>query len=228
MRRYVGVSLNDFERWIMKTKMITIVTLLKLICLPLFSNEAQVSEPYRSIVDLPFDPHGWFGNAQQLDKFLQGKNIKTVIEVGSWLGASTRYIAASMADDGVLYAIDTWLGSPQEAVHLQDSRLPYLYQLFLSNIKHAGLCHKVVPIRMTSQEASNALNVKADLIYLDGAHDTQSVCNDILSWYPHLNPYGIICGDDWKWHSVRVAVSHCAGILNKTIRVDDNLWWYEN
>lgn len=188
--------------------------------------EEQMPEPYRSIVDLPFDSHGWFGNAEPLQRFLQARPAKTVIEVGSWLGCSTRFIATILPEDGIVYAVDTWAGSSQEAVHMKDPRLPHLYQLFLSNVKHAKLTHKIVPVRMNSVEAAAALNVKADLIYLDGAHDTQSVSDDIFAWYPHLSPGGILCGDDWTWPSVRVAVVHGATVLNKKIYAEGNFWIY--
>ena len=80
---------------------------------------------------------------------------------------------------------------------------------------------------MNSVEASKALNVKADLIYIDGAHDTFSVTNDILSWYPHLEEGGIMCGDDWWWDSVRVAVVECAKQFGKKVNYVGNFWWYE-
>ena len=163
----------------------------------------SIPEPYRSIVDLPFDGHGWFINQNQLQTILSSRKPVIVIEIGSWLGCSTRFIAEKMPDNGVLYAVDTWKGSSNEQAHLQDPRLPHLYQLFLSNVKHAGLAHKIIPIRMDSIEAAKALNVKADLIYIDAAHDTESVKKDILNWFPHLNRGGLLCGDDWGWESVK-------------------------
>ena len=191
------------------------------------SKQEEMPEPYRSIVDLPFDDHGWFYNGDQLKPILEARSPKIVIEIGSWLGLSTRFIASLLKNDGKLYAIDTWKGSPREAVHMIDPRLPYLYQLFLSNIKHANLTSKIIPIRMDSAEASAALNVKADLIYLDGAHDTHSVINDIMNWHPHLNEEGLLCGDDWKWETVKRAVEHCAELLNKKVQAEDSFWWYE-
>ncbi len=188
---------------------------------------AGMPEPYKSIKILPFDGHGWFGNADQLDMFLKNRDIRSVIEVGSWLGLSTRYIASSIAKDGVLYAVDTWAGSPQEAVHLQDHRLPFLYQQFLSNVVHAGLTDKIIPIRMNSVEAAKALNIKATLIYLDASHDTQSVLTDIAVWFPHLEEGGVMCGDDWTWETVRIAVVQMAKRLGKTVHASGNFWWYE-
>ena len=196
----------------------------------LFGAFAQLNavEPYDSIDDLPFDGHGWFSNKAPLEKVMNEKQPKIVIEIGSWLGSSTRFLAEKIVEGGKVYAIDTWRGSPGEAIHLQDSRLPYLYQLFLSNVKHAGLTHQIIPIRMESLEAAQALNVMADLIYIDASHDTASVIADIMHWQSHLNPDGIMCGDDWLWGSVRNAVEQCAVSLDKKIYAEGNFWCYLN
>lgn len=188
---------------------------------------SDLPEPYQSNVDLPFDGHGWFMNAEQLQVQLSKKPAKVVIEVGSWLGCSTRFIASAIPDGGVVYAVDTWLGSSDESLHLQDPRLPYLYQQFLSNVKHAGLTSKIIPVRMRSLEAASGINVKADLIYIDAGHDTASVFQDIMAWYPHLNQGGIMCGDDWGWLTVQSAVIMGANQLGKRVCASGNFWWYE-
>lgn len=187
----------------------------------------EMPEPYRSIHVLPFDGQGWFGNDAPLKNIIHGLPIKTIVEVGSWLGCSTRFFASELPDDGKVYAVDTWLGSEEEILHQTDPRLPYLYQQFLSNVIHAGLTDKIIPVRMKSLEAAKALHVTADLIYLDGAHDTISVYNDILAWYPHLSQHGLMCGDDWMWESVAIAVRHAALLLNKKVHSCANFWWYE-
>lgn len=200
--------------------------IISLFCLFTSTLIAEMPEPYASIKDLPFDDHGWFENADQLNAVITNLQPTTIIEIGSWLGRSTRYIAGLLPENGKLYAVDTWLGSSSENQHMTDKRLTYLYQLFLSNVKHAGLTNKIVPVRMDSIEASNALNVKADLIYIDGAHDTASVKADILAWLKHLSPDGVMCGDDWKWATVREAVIHCSLVLNKKIYGEGNFWMY--
>jgi hypothetical protein len=192
---------------------------------PILLFAQDIPEPYKSINDLPFDPYGFFVNHGQISDLLNEKQPKVIIEIGSWMGSSTRYIASNMPEDGILYAIDTWAGTPEEvAAHMQDPRLPYLYQLFLSNVKHEGLTHKIIPIRMRSTEAAKALNVKADVIYLDAAHDTKSVVEDIFAWYPHLNEDGVFCGDDFSFLSVRDALDYCSQILNKRIWAHGNFW----
>ena len=130
----------------------------------LYADGQGMSEPYCYTNDLEFDDHGWFFNEKQLESCIREKNPMVVIEVGSWLGASTRFIGSRLPEGGKLYAVDTWLGSPSETVHTKDPRLPFLYQLFLSNVKHACLTEVIVPVRMNSLEASKALVVNADLI----------------------------------------------------------------
>lgn len=191
----------------------------------LFSKD--LPEPYKSINVLPYDDHGWFSNDKPLQDLITLHNPQVVIEVGAWLGKSTRFIASSLSENAVVYAIDTWAGTTNEAVHMQDPRLPYLYQLFLSNTIHANLTDKIIPIRMKSEEAAIALNTKADLIYIDAGHDTESVYNDIIAWNQHLNEGGVLCGDDWSWKSVVKAVKKGAKTLNKQIRNSGNFWWYE-
>jgi hypothetical protein len=198
-------------------------TILFFICITGFLY-GDMPEPYRSVVLLPYDGHGWFGNADPLGEILESKKPNVVIEVGSWLGCSTRFIASNIPEGAVLYAIDTWKGTPGESVHMQDPRLPCLFQIFLSNVIHAGLTDKIIPVRMDSVEASRGLRIKADLIYLDGAHDTESVTRDIEAWLPHLNEGGIMCGDDWSWDTVRVAVINCAEKHEKQVHVVGNFW----
>lgn len=201
----------------------------KLIAVLLFffgSLSADMPEPYNSLVDLPFDGQGWFINAEELGDIIRQYNPKTVIEIGSWLGCSTRFIAENIADGGIVYAVDTWLGSPNEPEHMRNPKLKQLYQQFLSNVKHAGLTDKIIPVRMDSIEASKALNVKADLIYIDGAHDTLSVYNDVIAWYPHLNKGGAICGDDWGWASVQAGVKMAAAKLNRKVQGHQGCWWF--
>lgn len=201
--------------------------LLMLVLTLTFALNAEMPEPYRSVEDLPFDGHGWFLNAAPLAEQINQKPIFTVIEVGSWLGSSTRFIAKTLPKNGVVYAVDTWRGSQNEAATMRDPRIPYLYQLFLSNVKHEGLTDKIIPVRMDSLEASLALNVKADLIYIDASHDTMSVYNDIIAWYPHLKTDGTMCGDDWQAESVRIGVEQAAKKLNRKIVGYGSFWRFE-
>ncbi|MGK5594615.1 MAG: class I SAM-dependent methyltransferase [Parachlamydiaceae bacterium] len=206
----------------MKKIYLIILTLLSVCHL-----SAEMPEPYRSINVLPFDGQGFFTNQEPLKNLIEQRAVKSVIEVGSWLGYSTRFIASEIAEDGVVYAIDHWRGSPDELKHRNDPRQPYVYQQFLSNVVHAGLTQKIKPIRMNSLEAADALKLKVDLVYLDAFHDTDTVYKNIMAWYPHLNEGGILCGDDWLWPTVQVAVGHAAAQLGRQLHTNQNFWWFE-
>lgn len=175
-------------------------------------SEGPLPAPYHSIEVLPEHLHGWFINEKPLAKIIRKMKVKSVLEVGSWMGQSTIAIAEMLPDDGQVVAVDHWLGSieNQEGHPSYHPLLPKLYEQFLSNVIHHGLAHKIVPIRMASLEAAKVVTVKPDLIYIDGAHDTESVYNDLNAWYPFVEERGILCGDDWQCPDVQVAVERFA------------------
>lgn len=192
------------------------------------SHNTLLSEPYDLLETvLPFNNHGWYLNGSCIEKLFQNNKISKVIEVGSWLGLSTRHIASLLPENGLLYAVDTWKGSI-ETDYLQEF-MPTLYEQFLSNIIHAGLTHKVKPIRMDSVRASDFLKSEIghiDLIYLDAAHDTESVLQDLHAYYPFIEQNNcVLCGDDWGWDSVKQAVRIFAKEHNLTIYYDNNFWF---
>src|SRR5579872_7399162 len=99
-------------------------------------SKADLPEPYRSVQLLPFDPHGWYGNAIPMENLFETNEIKIVIEVGSWLGASTRHIATLLPENGEIYAVDHWMGSieHQPGGYAFYPAVGYAYQQFLSNV----------------------------------------------------------------------------------------------
>ncbi len=192
-------------------------------------SQPHLPEPYRSVHLLPADTHGWYENAAQMEEIIKRYSVKTVVEVGSWLGKSTMHIASNLPNNGKLYAVDHWQGNieQQPGQPFWHHALPYAYEQFLSNMIHAGLAYKVVPLRMDSQEAVReiqARNVHVDLVYLDANHDTESVYRFLNAWYPFVKGHGVLCGDDWTWPSVVVAVKRFAEDNNLAIIAGANFW----
>lgn len=207
--------------------------LLSIFCVCAATVFAQnpLPDPYDKVELLPFDGHGWFANASQLEVLIKTHNVKTVIEIGCWLGCSTRFIASLLPEGGKLYGVDHWLGSSEHqpganAYHLA---LPVLYEQFLSNVIHAGLTDKIIPIRMPSLDAALYLTtldtpIAPDLIYIDAGHETELVYADLNAWYPYVQEHGILCGDDWCWGSVQLAVTQFAQEHGLYIKASDNFW----
>jgi predicted O-methyltransferase YrrM len=164
-----------------------------------------------------------------MEKLLHERKAKVVIELGSWMGKSTRHIAKTLPEDGIVYAVDHWLGNPQSRINTPQL-IPTLYEQFLSNMIHANLTHKVVPLRMTTQEAIGyfyANNIVPDLIYVDASHEEEDVYQDIVSYYPLIEKKGVICGDDWSFGDLPVqrAVKRFAKENNLDIAVSNGWFW---
>lgn len=187
--------------------------------------------PYDTVKLLPFNPQGWYRNGPSMEWLIKRGNVKVVIEVGSWLGLSTRHIAKTIPEGGVVYAVDHWLGSPNENNSAFD--MANLYRQFLSNVIHENLTHKIIPMRMSSGEAARILKIKPDLVYIDATHDYNSVYCDLVMWFPFVKGHGVLCGDDYFWahehpHGgpVKRAVDTFARENNLIVRDDGQWMWY--
>lgn len=197
----------------MKLKWLTL--LLSFLFLPLYSHSI-----YDAVRAVPFEPYGMFPTESSLDVLFKENEITTVVELGSWMGASTRFFGYRVGKNGVVYAIDHWKGTPGQHGEMNDSRLSNVFQIFLSNIKQAGLANRIVPVRMTTDEAAQVLDVAADLIYIDASRDSSQVYRDIINWYPSLRSGGIICGAEYREPGVREGVMRAAAKLQLKIQTN--------
>ncbi|NGX60072.1 MAG: hypothetical protein KR126chlam3_01234 [Chlamydiae bacterium] len=203
----------------------------------------ELPSPYNELEEvLPFNDHGWYVNGNAMETLIRKNNAKVVIELGSWLGASTRHIASVLPDDGIVYAVDHWLGSQDHEMFSPDffpdlyELLPVLYEQFLSNVIHANLTDKIIPVRKSTLEAVSQFyekGISPDIVYVDASHDEESVYNDLVAYYPLVKDHGIICGDDWGWGQdfpVMKAVQRFAKENNLRIEIPNNWMWvlYEN
>ena len=154
--------------------------------------------PYHLVKELlPFEGSSFFNQESVvgLGNILRKNKIETVVELGCWHGISTIFMATFLPLRGTVYAVDHWQGS---AEHTQDCSM--LYNQFLSNVIRTRLTDQIVPLRMTTLEASRKHFPPIDLIYVDASHDEDSVLQDLEAWYPHVEMSGgILCGDDFLW-----------------------------
>lgn len=177
--------------------------------------------------NLAVDSQGFFlpSNLQGLKNLISDlPHPLLFVEIGSWLGSSTRFLAQQTG--GCVIAIDPWTGSAEHQKGEFRGMLPLLQQQFLRNCY--AYRERILPIQRTSEDAL-ALPIKdIDLLYIDGAHDYASVLADLRNWTPRLAPYGIVCGDDWNWGNekpVRRAVVDFAKKAEKLVQSEGNFWW---
>lgn len=173
------------------------------------------------------DLQGWGGNRPWFGQTIKQIRPKLIIEVGTWKGQSACNMAKALQDnniDGKIVCVDTWLGSPEHWVDKKNQHrwgglnhkhgYPQLYYQFLANVKRLSLQNYVIPFPNTSDNAFELLNkwgAKAELIYLDAAHEYESVMKDLEHYWRLLRPGGILCGDDYNtFPGVKKAVNEFA------------------
>lgn len=160
---------------------------------------------------VPTDDQGWFnkGHESFLSSFT-GPHVSCVIELGSWLGKSTRWLAQS-CPNAMVYAVDTWNGSCGMNANPENAaKLPTLYDTFLANCWR--LRQQIVPVRTRTLDGMarlHELGVTADLVYVDAAHDEKNVYEDVSAIRNHW-PHAQITGDDWNLDSVQLGVRRAA------------------
>jgi predicted O-methyltransferase YrrM len=157
------------------------------------------------------DVQGWGSKHRIFQNTLEQCRPSTIIEVGSWKGASAIHMA-EIADrlglDVTILCIDTWLGGNRAYVdhtYIEDT-LPRggclrLLQVFMTNVFHHGLQDRVFPMPSTSLDAADSLafkRVTADVIYIDAGHSECEVRQDIEAYWPILRPGGVMIGDDYN------------------------------
>jgi hypothetical protein len=176
------------------------------------------NSPYNNVEILTLDLQGWLGNPVALEKAIFSLKPKTIIEVGSWKGESSYYMAKECSkynQDFEIICIDTFLGSVEHYTKyigdlpFKDGR-PNLFQTFLSNMIRTNVEKYITPFQIDSMNAFLILKewgITADLIYIDGGHDYTSVKTDILNYKQLVRKQGVIVCDDYSesWPEVKMA-----------------------
>ena len=143
---------------------------------------------------------GWFAeeNRRELARLIEQHNIKTVIEVGSFLGLSAVWFAQRVEH---VYCIDTWfeLATFESENNLVGTLrrwdLPRdFFHIFRDNVMRSGVWHKITPVNGLSQYVSAEVPV-CDLVYLDAGHSYEQVKEDIRVYKEKARV--ILCGDDY-------------------------------
>lgn len=155
----------------------------------------------------------WFTYANfYRDMVKQLDNNSHIVEVGSWKGKSSVFMAVEIINSGKnikFDCVDTWLGSKDGLTANHRAVLNNtLYDIFLSNIEPVK--HIINPIRMTSVEASQLYqDCSLDFVFIDAGHSYASVKQDIESWLPKLKHGSILAGHDYNngWPGVNRAVN---------------------
>jgi len=176
---------------------------------------------------------GWNGKHSSLSRLASASGPKIVVDVGVWKGQSTINMAGAMKSngvDGVVIAVDTFLGSPEHWARernlfgRQNGR-PDLYDIFLSNVAKAGLTDYVVPLAQTSATASKILRragIVPTVVHVDAAHEYREALNDIDDYWGLLQAGGYLIGDDYdeNWPGIIQAAGEFSARVKRPLVIE--------
>lgn len=123
---------------------------------------------------------------------------KSVLEIGSYCGRSTICLAQTAKN---VHACDTFDG--------RNTSLPgETLATFKRNIQRAGLERKIDILQGRSDEVLPDLSPVFDLVFIDGAHDYESVSRDAEIATSLLRPGGVLVFHDYRsTHDPEVTVA---------------------
>jgi predicted O-methyltransferase YrrM len=148
------------------------------------------------------------------------------VEVGVWKGMSASYMAVEIINSGKnikFDCIDTW-DFVESQVEISEEMCLDLYETFLKNISPVN--HIINPIKSLSWDGAKYYKDNSlDFIFIDAAHDYDSVKKDINAWFPKLKHGGVIAGHDYTWcEDVQKAVNEF--FAGKNIYESEGCWIY--
>ncbi len=150
-----------------------------------------------------------------------GKGKKTIVEIGSFVGASACCFGAASANDTEIYCIDTWQNDA-----MSDGKRD-TWAEFIENTKmYSG---KIRQIKGYSQDVCSLVAEQApivDLLFIDGDHSYEGVKSDWENYKVFLREGSIVVFHDYGW----------AEGVQKVVRDDvlpfvteskslPNMWW---
>ncbi len=166
---------------------------------------------------------GWLTNREgsflyQAAKSVSGRGV--VVEIGSWKGKSTVWLAggSKAGKKTKVYAIDP---HAQTSLHTELQQQSTLEE-FTKNLDTAGLSDLVKPIVHTSEKAVSKWNKPIELLFIDGAHDYESVKADFFFWSPFVVDGGIIA-----FHDTTCAMRYCLSPYHMFIKKYRMTGWPE-
>lgn len=136
---------------------------------------------------------------------------KKFLELGSFEGLSACWMLENwLDDDGELYCVDTWEGSP-EFVALPEGTAEASYDRFCRNVQAVQKANQRVTICRTATVEALAQFIRDgerfDFIYIDAGHQARETLTDACMSWPLLKAGGILIFDDYLW-SLQAPLEH--------------------
>ena len=173
--------------------------------------------PVFSDIDQDFQQiHGWLSQQEARTLLLLAATAprdQSVVEVGSFKGLSTCYLALgrALSGQGLVTAIDHFRGSPEHQLGQFEQVAEIIatgstFETFYTNLELQGLWPMVKPMVMTTELAAAEWQDPIGLLFLDAEHTLVATQRDFGLFAPHVVPGGLVAfhdADNPVWPEVR-------------------------
>ncbi|KAJ6840562.1 uncharacterized protein M6B38_310230 [Iris pallida] len=183
---------------------------------------------------------GWGSTTAVFSDLVHAVRPLTVIELGTFLGASALHVASltrNLSLPTLILCLDDFRGWPGFRARLRrDLPAPrhgdsLLLHQFMLHVADAGETARVIPMPFSTGSSLAALcewGVYGDLIEVDAGHDFHSAWADINMAYAVLRPGGVLFGHDYFTvaddRGVRRAVNLFAKVNGLKVRPHGQHW----
>ena len=152
-----------------------------------------------SIHQMAEDIDGWLTPAEGEVLFNTAKNLfaGNIVEIGSWKGKSTFYLACGLLQrgKGYIYSVDHHNGSFEQ--RKRTNQPIDTLNTFSENMRTKNVSYIIKTLVMDSITASKNVNDEIGLVFIDGSHDYESIKSDFEAWWPKVQVGGIIAFHDY-------------------------------
>ena len=140
------------------------------------------------------------------DTALKASQLGPCLEIGSYCGKSTIYIAmACQKNSGILFSIDHHRGSEEQqpgqayfdpALFDSKSGRVDTFCEFRKTLQKADIEDTVVAIVSRSDVAARHWATPLGMVFIDGGHSMEATLSDFTAWSPHILPEGYLLVHD--------------------------------
>lgn len=181
---------------------------------------------------------GWGSNGPVFTNLITKHHPKTIIEIGTFLGASAIHMAEltqKLGLDTQILCVDDFRGWPGFLARFKDINslngdVLLLYQ-FMQNVVYSNVTGSVIFVPFSTGSVLEKFcewGIFGDLIEIDAGHDFHSAWADVNRAYKILRPGGVIFGHDYFASAdnkgVRRAVNLFARVNGFRVRIDGQHW----
>ena len=144
-------------------------------------------------------------------------------ELGIWYG-QTFFNLMDAHPSLHLIGVDIWTDHDCDKVSHHGNQAKNRAEVYRRH-ERGGYAGRSEIMEMTTAEAAKLVpDESLDFVFIDAAHDYDSVCADITNWAPKVKPGGFLTGHDYEWPTVAAAVHDCLSGVHVHNAGGDYMW----